>query len=314
MQAILIRQGTGEGRSAMRCYATLFGGLICLLGASAHLATAADVRDFIDFSLRGTTGNLLLPGRLYVPPEAANPQESRPLILFLHGAGESGTNNLLQINSNMDNLLAEAKQRGAYLYAPQTTSNNGWSETIATDRTMEMVQRALSDHNVDSTRLYVTGLSMGGGGVWNMLHRYPDRFAAAVPICAVSPASGFLSANMFDDAIWAFHARNDPTVLVSSTRNIISGIERAAREPVPTYPPQNDTSTLFHFDSQQFDVHYTELPTGGHVIWSSVYAHEPMYDWLFAHAIVPEPSSIGLIAIAGMVLAPRRQRRQSASR
>jgi predicted peptidase len=289
----------------MRIQATLFGSLICLLLASSRPSMAADVRDFIDFSLRGSNNSLLLPGRLYVPPEAANPLESRPLILFLHGAGESGTNNVGQINSNMDNLLAEAKQRGAYLYAPQT--NNAWSPTTTTDRTMEMIQRALSDHNVDPTRLYVTGLSMGGGGVWNMLHRYPDRFAAAVPICAVSPASGFLSANMFDDAIWAFHARNDPVVSVNTTRNIISGIERAASEPIPTYPPLNNTTTLFHFDSQLFDVHYTELPTGGHGIWSSVYAHEPMYDWLFAHAIVPEPSSLALLTMAGIVF-PRRPR------
>jgi predicted peptidase len=260
----------------------------------------ANVNDFVDFSLRSTNGALLLPGRLFVPPEAANPAQPRPLITFLHGAGESGTNNVAQVNQNIDNLLAEAKQRGAFLYAPQT--NNTWAPMTTTANTMTMINRALSERNVDMSRLYVTGLSMGGGGVWNMLNRFPDRFAAAVPIAAVSPASGFLSANLLDDAVWAFHARNDTVVSMNATRNVVSGILRAGRETIPSYPPSNDTTTLFHFDSPRIDLHYTEPGTGGHGIWTPVYAHEPMYDWLFAHAIVPEPASIALMTAAGIIL------------
>jgi predicted peptidase len=171
-----------------------------------------------------------------------------------------------------------------------------------------MIEQALSDLNVDGSRLYATGLSMGGGGVWNMLNRFPDRFAAGVPIAAVSPSSDFLSANMFDDAIWAFHARNDTVVSMNTTRNVVSGILRAAREPIPSFPPSTDTTTLFHFDSPRFDLHYTEPPTGGHGIWTPVYAYEQMYDWLFAHAI-PEPSALALLAIAGVLLSGQRKRR-----
>src|SRR5689334_11227696 len=79
---------------------------------------AANVSDFIDFSLRAADNSLLLPGRLYVPPVAS--VSARPLILFMHGAGETGTDNVDQINVNIDNLLAEAKVRGAFLLAPQT--------------------------------------------------------------------------------------------------------------------------------------------------------------------------------------------------
>src|SRR5688572_14546924 len=174
--------------------------LCAIVIAIASLPSAgqcANVNDFLDFSLRSGTNALLLPGRMYVPPEAANPAQPRPLILFLHGAGESGTNNVTQVNQNIDNLLAEAKQRGAFLYAPQT--NNTWAPATTIDNTMLMINGALISYNVDASRLYVTGLSMGGGGVWNMLNRFPDRFAAGVPIAAVSPASGFLSANLLDD-------------------------------------------------------------------------------------------------------------------
>jgi predicted peptidase len=275
-------------------------------------ARGADVNDFIDFSIAGDRTQPALPGRLYVPPEAtASP---RPLILFLHGAGESGSNNVSQINQNIDNLLAEAKERGAFLFAPQT--NSGWSDTGILTRTASLLDRALVDHNVDVSRLYVTGLSMGGGGVWNILHRNPDRFAAAVPIAAVSPATGFLSANLLDDSIWAIHARDDAVVSPNSSRNVVSGIVRAAGEAIPTFPSLADRTTLFHFDSERLDLHYTELPAGGHGIWFSVYAHEPLYDWMFAHAVVPEPASILLVALASVIAgsASRRSRHARASR
>jgi predicted peptidase len=281
-------------------------GLVIAIAALPKAGRCANVNDFIDFSLRSGTNALLLPGRMYVPPEAANPAERRPLITFLHGAGESGTNNVAQVNQNIDNLLAEAKQRGAFLYAPQT--NNSWAPATTTANTMTMIERARANFNVDASRLYVTGLSMGGGGVWNMLNRYPDRFAAAVPIAAVSPASDFLAANLLNDAVWAFHARNDNVVSVNTTRNVVSGILRAGRETIPTFPLTTDRTTVFHFDSPALDLHYTEPGTGGHGIWTPVYANEPMYDWLFAHA-VPEPTSIVLLAIAGMVLSSGRKHR-----
>ena len=134
-----------------------------------QLATAANVADFSNFSL--TSGSsVLLPGRLYIPPEAtANATIPRPFILFLHGGGESGTNNLSQINGNIDNLLAEAKRRGAYLYAPQTANN--WSDSTVTQHVMTMIDRAVADQNVDNLRLYVTGLSNGGRR--NMEHAQP---------------------------------------------------------------------------------------------------------------------------------------------
>ncbi|MEX2309725.1 MAG: alpha/beta fold hydrolase [Pirellulales bacterium] len=278
--------------------------LILAIAVPARLVWAANVNDFIDFSLRAANNSLLLPGRLYVPPEAMNPTPPRPLILFLHGAGESGTNNLSQINANMDNLLAEAKQRGAFLYAPQT--NSGWSPTTVTTHIATMLDRALMERNVDSERLYVTGLSMGGGGTWNMLTRYPERFAAAVPIAAVSPASDFVPANLLDEPIWAFHARNDNVVNVNSTRSVIVGLLNAAHEPLPAFPVRDPVS-FFHFDSQTLDLHYSEPATGGHGIWGPVYAFEPMYDWLFAHGIVPEPSSILLISVAVVLLATDRR-------
>src|SRR3954451_1958058 len=159
----------------------VFIGVFAAFVLVPRIAPAANVADFIDFSLRNVRNQVTLPGRLYVPPEAtSDPTTPRPFILFFHGAGEDGTNNTSQINGNIDNLLAEAKRRGAFLYAPQTTNN--WSSTTTTGDVLTMVQSAEATLNVDRSRLYITGLSNGGGGTWNMVSRYPKVFAAALPI------------------------------------------------------------------------------------------------------------------------------------
>jgi predicted peptidase len=267
---------------------------------------AANVNEFADFSLRsGTT--TLLPGRLYIPPAAVtDPATPRPFILFMHGAGESGVNNSAQVNGNIDNLLAEAKRRSAFLYAPQT--NGGWNSATILDRVKTMIDQAIGQQPIDAARLYVTGLSMGGGGTWNMLHRFDDLFAAGVPICAASPASGFIAANMLDEPVWAFHARDDGTVSNQTTRNVINSILTAGGQASPSYPVPPVT-TDFAFVSSALDLRYTEYRTGGHGIWGRVYNTPAMYEWLFSHSTVPEPSSVlaALVATVGGRMIMRQQ-------
>lgn len=292
----------------------LMAGCLFVLFTMATTASAANVNDFINFSLTNPSG-VLLPGRLYVPPEAlADPTTPRPLVLFLHGAGESGTNNAAQVNGNIDGLLAEAKRRGAFLYAPQT--NAGWSSATITDRVMTMVDRALADQNADASRVYVTGLSMGGGGTWNMLSRYADQFAAGVPICGVAPASGFVPANLVDQAIATFHARNDSVVSFQTSRNVIDQILTSAGESLPAYPDRRNTAD-FVFSAPGLDLNYIEFGLGGHGIWPFVYHSPGLYDWLFSHSIVPEPAAVSLW-LGGMamfvVIRRSRARRRSASR
>jgi poly(3-hydroxybutyrate) depolymerase len=300
-------------------------GLILLL--TARSLTAANVADFVDYSLVGR--GVQLPGRLYVPPEAiSNPAVVRPLILFLHGGGETGTNNLSQINANIDNLLAEAKSLGAYLYAPQSTTN--WNSTTLTSNVMTMIDRAVAEQNVDSRRLYVTGLSNGGGGTWNMLSRFPGRFAAGLPISGISPAADFAAANLVDTPIWAFHARDDTVVSVNSSRSVVNSLLASAHEPLPSYPAAGSSTDFFlsnpnlnthrileqlvdqqpnvsdsHIGGDQLDLLYYELSFGGHAIWSGVYDSPPVYGWLFSHALpvaVPEPASLCLMLFGVAVL------------
>src|SRR4051812_390758 len=115
--------------------------LLVVLGVALLRLTCpvvgASINDFLSYSLVDSNNNVLLPGRLHVPTEYdTDPNTLRPLVLFLHGSGESGTNNLTQINGNIDNLLTASKARGAFLYAPQT--NIGWENSTLLSEAMTM--------------------------------------------------------------------------------------------------------------------------------------------------------------------------------
>ena len=174
---------------------------------------------------------------------------------------------------------------------------------------MTMIDRTIDQQHADPNRIYVTGLSMGGGGAWNFLNQFSDRVAATVPICAVNPTGSFSPAALLDEPIWAFHGRSDQVVPVTVTRNVINRFLSASGQPVPTYPLVSNTqNTLFEFPP--LDLRYTDM-RGDHGIWGQVYNMPGMYDWLFAHGAVPEPSS--LILLLSMLLACGGGRRRSST-
>jgi predicted peptidase len=270
-----------------------------LLGAaflSIETSHAANVNEFLDYSLK-SGGTTLLPGRLFVPPEAiANPEVERPLIVWLHGGGDRGTNNLNQIRWDVDLLFAEAKRRGAFLLAPQAPLN--WRAKTITDRVMTMLDRATSEFNVDAQRLYLTGYSSGGGGTWNMLSRYPDRFAAAVAVAPVSAEPDFNPAKLVGRSIAVFHARNDSVAPVATTRSIVNRILTAAGHALPTYLSASDTH--FYFEAPDLDFYYVEPADGDHSVHFTVYNTAPMYDWMFSHGVaLPEPGGLSIVLTLG---------------
>ena len=203
-------------------------GLLMATAISPSSLRAISVADFSDFSLRNGLNQVLLPGRLYIPPEAQLPGAApRPLIINLAGSGGNGTDNSIQLNFITDVMMAQSQQRGAFIYAPQTVSS--WSTTTVTSQVMTMIDRAINTLNADTHRIYIMGYSLGSYGTWTMLSRYDGRFAAAVPISGGIPASDFVPARLIDMPIFAFHARDDANASVFATRNIINSIFSADR-------------------------------------------------------------------------------------
>jgi predicted esterase len=297
-----------------------------------RLATAANLADFADYSLRNSSGQALLPGRLFIPPEATSSSNSpRPLMLYLHGGGARGTDNVSQIAQTPDYMLDEAKARGAFLYVPQTADT--WASTSMVDYVMTMIDRAVVEKNADTNRLYATGYSNGGGGTWSLLSRNHGRFAAALAMSGIIPAPGFNPANLLGTAILALHARDDATVPVARTRTVVDGILAAAGEPLPSYSAAgsnlillvSNPSFAFHRDvaasmppgsisfllsRNDLDLMYLETPDGGHTGLLGAFYSPDVYSWLFDHSLaVPEPTNLLLVVYCMSILAFGRRRR-----
>ncbi|MCA9213289.1 MAG: dienelactone hydrolase family protein [Planctomycetales bacterium] len=283
--------------------------LVALLATSFQCGAihAAQISEFLDVSRPG------LPGRLFVPDGAAD-SDPLPIILFMHGAGEQGNDNTQQIGRNIDELLALAKDRRAYIYAPQSDSEgqgiHNWNDITRTTAVKDTLDSILASENIDPTRIYLTGISMGGGGAWNMSDRYPGFFAAVAPMAGVQPDSGFDPAHILDSPTWAFHARDDELISHTISRTVTNGVLRVAGEPELTYPANDDTTTTFDYRNDAIGFRYTEYPTGGHRIWREVYPIEEFGDWMFAQA-VPEPTTAWWVLVLMLAFTSRRAVRRT---
>jgi predicted peptidase len=260
---------------------------LCLLtaGGLPVAAQTITVDNFQAGSYTDPLGNTL-PYRLYVPKNY-DPARQYPLVLFLHGAGERGTDNRLQLTGQTGEL-AYVNQAPAdtFMLAPQCPTNDQWVEvpfsqgsySIANTPISPSLQTALSlqssllkQYSIDPTRLYITGLSMGGYGAWDLSLRYPTLYAATIPMSGAGDPDR--AALLLATGVWAFHGALDGTVPVSGSRDMIGAIEASGGSPL-----------------------YTEYPTGGHIIWDTAYATPDLIPWTFAQHrtlveenIVPEP-------------------------
>ena len=262
--------------------------LALVLALASSCALAADPNEFLVWNY--TNGSSTMPGRLYVPSDY-NASQAYPIIVFFHGLGEGGTNNTAQVNNNINNLLAACKARKAFLYAPQSFS--GWWGDEMTVQAMAKVTQTFGAYNIDQERVYVTGLSAGGGGVFSAMETHSNMIAAGVAICAASGGWRSRSNILAGKPFWLYHAANDGTVGVDQSRNALNGIRAAEGKTTISFPldanpsnPYYNTGSPFYTDGstyyQEGMLRYTEYDTGNHGIWGRVYNEQWMYDWLFA--------------------------------
>lgn len=261
-------------------------------------ARAADPNEFqiysYDFMNDGTTE---LPGRLFVPTDYDQDQ-SYPIVLFYHGVGECGTNNTNQVNGNINNLLAAAKSRRFLLYAPQLAchddpnkikpwdSNNG----LWVDNAIRMLSNATRDYNIDLSRIYVTGLSLGGGGVWKSLFKYNHALAAGISVCGAALGGSPPYAEVVGKPLWLFHAANDEALSVNVSRNIVNAIRAADGLTPLAFPPTYDATGKYSYDLHE--LRYTEYKSGGHNIWGTAYGTSALYDWMLGRDNPLEDASL----------------------
>lgn len=235
-----------------------------------------DLQAIVDTNAKGDK----MPYRLWVPDgygDQQNATKKYPLVLFLHGQGERGTDNLVQVQKHNGSfeLLSDANRQTnpTFFVAPQcaTTGAYGWN----VDRRAhlrEILVKLQQQYRIDPRRLYLTGISMGGNGAWTMAIDTPELWAAAVPMSGWGPNNK--AAVLKDMPIWAFHAADDPQVAVAGTDNMINAIKAAGGNPK-----------------------YTRYATGGHAIWSKSYADPQLSPWLFGQLLPAAPPPDGGLAV-----------------
>ncbi len=209
--------------------------------------------------------------RLYLPsPMPAG--KKLPVVLFLHGAGERGTNNVSQLKHGVLSLIEFGKKSNdpAILLVPQCPFKEQWvnvpwsalSHTMpekpsdALRLALALLHEKTASLPVDPQRIYVSGVSMGGYGTWDTIQREPSLFAAAMPICgggdtACAPA-------IKNIPIWAFHGDRDSAVPVTRSRDMVEALKACSG-----------------------NIRYREYPGAGHDVWTRTFKDDEVLTWFF---------------------------------
>jgi len=212
----------------------------------------------------------LLPYRLFIPA----PEEGKtyPLVIFLHGSGERGSDNERQLSNGIFHFTDPANQEKhpRFVLAPQCPDgirwvDVNWSVKVVTQprsisaplqNVMDLLQVLISEYQIDTTRIYIVGLSMGGFGTWDLITRFPSLFAAAVPVCGGGDCEK--AALIKDIPVWAFHGAKDDVVDPVLSRDMVAAIRKAGGLPG-----------------------YTEYPHLNHGCWEAAFSDKLMMQWLF---------------------------------
>jgi len=195
---------------------------------------------------------------LYLPDDYEKSDKPFPLILFLHGAGESGSPLAKVKQHGPPKLIASGKSFPFIVVSPQSPGG-GWSPVILN----ALLDEIEASYRVDKSRVYLTGLSMGGGGTWTLAAANPERFAAIAPVCGAfrAPQGGKAAATRIKDIpVWAFHGAKDRTVPIAQSETMVKALKELGA-----------------------DVTFTVYPDADHDSWTETYDNPKLYEWFLSH-------------------------------
>ena len=194
-----------------------------------------------------------------------------PLVIFLHGSGERGNDNDAQLKWGVKNFATSEvmKKYRPIVIAPQLPNKMTWANFSFEDMSLresptktmtlliELINQTISNYSIDTNRIYITGLSMGGFGTFDAISRYPDLFAAAVPVCGGGDTT---KAELISHIpIWIFHGAKDDTVNLVFSQNMVTALTKSGANPG-----------------------FTQYPEAGHFSWIAAYSDSMMMAWLFS--------------------------------
>jgi predicted peptidase len=248
--------------------------MLATISASARVQTG-----FLDrtVNVSGTSYRY----QVYVPADFRS-KRSWPVILFLHGAGERGSDGLLQTDVGIAHAIRQNEARFPFVIVlPQCRKDITWSAPEMETQALAALDASIKEFHGDRGRIYLTGISMGGFGTWQFAIDNPGRFAALVPVCSgILPLKEWpeLKVRLPGEAgqdpyaevarrvgktpVWIFHGDADPAVPVGGARQMAAALKAAGG-----------------------DVKYTEYPGVGHDSWDKAYAEPDLGQWLLAQSL-----------------------------
>jgi predicted peptidase len=247
-----------------------------------HMKVSAQDFSLYEKHLHVAADGDTLPYRLLKPLDY---QEGKkyPLVVLLHGSGERGNDNEAQLVHGTYVFLEEAnrKKYPCFVLVPQCPKNGQWASyrreggklsglQLAPEPTRpaklvnELMAQLSQKYSIDQSRLYITGISMGGFGTFDFISRNPEKFAAAAPVCG---GGDIAQAGLIREVpIWIFHGADDPVVPAALSRDMTAALRKAGGNPT-----------------------YTEYPGVQHDSWTNAYAEKDLLKWMFKQKRKPQP-------------------------
>jgi predicted peptidase len=208
-------------------------------------------------------------GYLLYLPEDYDPQSDQkwPLMLFLHGRGESNGPLSLVAKWGPPQLVQRGENLPYILVSPQCPRDDRWADDNQQAAVLKLLDSVSERYRVDTQRIYLTGLSLGGFGSWRLAADHPQRFAAVVPICGGGNPQW--AESLAPLPIWVWHGTEDRAVPYERSEAMVSAIREAGGQ----------------------SVRFTSLEHVGHNCWSAAYATPELYQWLDQHRSSQNPSA-----------------------
>ncbi len=189
-------------------------------------------------------------------PKTSNPDTLFPLLIFLHGSGERGDSvDLVRVHGPWK-FLESHPEYGFIILAPQCHSDDYWNPAALDLLVSEIIRK----YPVDTMRIYLTGLSMGGYGTWDFAFYHPQRFAAIAPVCGSSIQFRLRSVTLKDMPIWIFHGALDDVVPIDNSVEVVKRLIELGNP-----------------------VKFTVYPYANHDAWTKTYQNEELYKWFLEH-------------------------------
>lgn len=234
--------------------AVVLGALVATTAAAPAAATQDAKTGFLKKTFKNKDGSES-PYVVFVPASYDGTKDY-PVILFLHGAGETKGGSKQPVEVGIGPAIKKREKDFPFICViPQSEKRTWRADSDDGQRAMAILDTVMKDYKCDSNRQYLTGLSMGGFGTWSNAAAYPDRWAAIVPICGGGNVAD--APKIKHIPCWCFHGDKDTAVKVDLSRTMIDALKKAGGMPK-----------------------YTEYPGVAHNSWDMAYAEKDLFPWL----------------------------------